>query len=323
MALSQAPFFAELADGPEGGAAYWCTAEDGVRLRVGYWPCEDARGTVLLFPGRTEFVEKYGRTAGEFAEHGYATLAIDWRGQGMADRLIEDRRVGHVIKFTDYQRDVRAALEVAEELGAPKGWHLLGHSMGGAIGMRAALEGLPVETCSFTGPMWGIYMSTLVRPFGWALPRMANLVGMGTRLPPSTRYESYVLVNQFEDNVLTRDLETYEFMRNQLVDKPELALGGPSMIWLREGLEECKYLARQPSPDLPCLTFIGDNERIIDTAAVHDRMRRWPNGTLDVVPNAEHEVLMERPETRKRIMEMLQAHFDGDFDHGQNKAHCA
>ena len=152
---------------------------------------------------------------------------------------------------------------------------------------------------------------------------MANLVGMGTRLPPSTRYESYVLVNQFEDNVLTRDLETYEFMRNQLVDKPELALGGPSMIWLREGLEECKYLARQPSPDLPCLTFIGDNERIIDTAAVHDRMRRWPNGTLDVVPNAEHEVLMERPETRKRIMEMLQAHFDGDFDHGQNKAHCA
>ena len=35
MALSQAPFFAELADGPEGGAAYWCTAEDGVRLRVG------------------------------------------------------------------------------------------------------------------------------------------------------------------------------------------------------------------------------------------------------------------------------------------------
>ena len=70
-------------------------------------------------------------------------------------------------------------------------------------------------------------------------------------------------------------------------------------------------------------TFSRDNERIIDTAAVHDRMRRWPDGTLDVVPNAEHEVLMERPETRKRIMEMLQAHFDGDFDHGQNKAHCA
>ena len=34
--------------------------------------------------------------------------------------------------------------------------HLLAHSMGGCIGLRAVIEGMPVAACVFTGPMWGI-----------------------------------------------------------------------------------------------------------------------------------------------------------------------
>ncbi|WP_109467437.1 alpha/beta hydrolase [Albibacillus kandeliae] len=322
MTLQPAPFFDDLAGGPQGGAAWWLTASDGVKLRVGYWPCDNARGTLLLFPGRTEYIEKYGRTAAELAERGYAMVAIDWRGQGLADRLIDDVRVGHVVRFTDYQRDVAAVMEWAAEMDLPRPWHVLGHSMGGAIGLRAVMEGLPVQSCAFTGPMWGIYMSALLKPFGWVLPRVANLVGMGNRLPPSTRYESYVLSNPFEGNMLTTDAEMFRMMQHQLESHPELALGGPSMIWLREALEECKSLARQPSPDLPCITFIGADESIIDTAAAHDRMRRWPRGELDVVPGAQHEVLMETPETRARVFDRLDALFSGQIGNGSSK-HCA
>lgn len=316
MTLTPAPFFDDLADGPDGGAAWWCKTSDGVRIRVAFWPCDGARGTVLLMPGRTEYIEKYGATAREFATRGYATLVIDWRGQGLADRLIEDRRVGHVIKFADYQADVAAALDVARAAGAPEPWHLLGHSMGGAIGLRAAMNGLPVQTCAFTGPMWGIYMSTLVKPFGWALPRVAEALGMGNRLSPSTTYESYVLANPFEGNMLTTDPDTYATMHRQLTAKPELALGGPSLIWLREGLAECRSLARLPSPDLPCVTFLGEFERIIDTASVAERMTRWPRGELDIVAGAEHEVMMETPAIRKRVFDRMDALFSGGLDAG-------
>src|SRR5690606_29166109 len=49
---------------PEGGAARWSTTPDGARLRVFTWG-EGARGTVFLFNGRTEFVEKYFEVVGE------------------------------------------------------------------------------------------------------------------------------------------------------------------------------------------------------------------------------------------------------------------
>ena len=91
----------------------------------------------MMFPGRTEYIEKYGDCAAEFTGRGFAFLAVDWRGQGLADRLLDDVRVGHVDQFTDYQHDVQATLDLAADLNLPKPWFVIGHSMGGAIGLRA------------------------------------------------------------------------------------------------------------------------------------------------------------------------------------------
>jgi len=65
--MQPAPLRNDLAEGPQGGSAVWVSAADGVRLRVGGWPAGSG-GTVLLFTGRTEYIEKYGRIAGLLAE---------------------------------------------------------------------------------------------------------------------------------------------------------------------------------------------------------------------------------------------------------------
>ena len=120
MAPRVAPFFADVAEGPEGGAAHWLTTEDGLQIRVGHWTRPDVRGTVIVFPGRTEYVEKYGRDARILLEAGYATVAIDWRGQGIAARTQPNRAIGHVDYFPDYQRDVAAAFQLFDQ-GIPLG----------------------------------------------------------------------------------------------------------------------------------------------------------------------------------------------------------
>ena len=314
MDLQAAPLFEDIAPGPESGAAWWLRASDGVRLRVATWPLDDARGTVLLFPGRTEYVEKYGLAAADFAARGYATLAVDWRGQGLADRLVPDPRVGHVEAFSDYQRDAEAALVLAAELDLPRPWHLLGHSMGGAIGLAAVMEGLPVASCSFTGPMWGISLAPVIRQIGWTLANVAPRVGFGHRLPPSTSYENYVTRHPFENNVLTTDPGMYDMMRAQIAAHPDLALGGPTLTWLREALKVTAMMAPRGSPDLPCLTILGGLERIIDVDRVHHRMAAWPRGELVVIPGAEHEVMMEGPEVRKLIFDRLVAHYDASSE---------
>ncbi|WP_101068552.1 alpha/beta fold hydrolase [Roseovarius salinarum] len=308
-ALDPAPLFDEVACAPAGGRAWWVRAADGVRLRVGAWVPERPRGTVLLFPGRTEYIEKYGPTAGDLGARGYAVMAIDWRGQGLADRLVEDAMSGHVHRFADYQKDVAEMVAAAGAAGMPRPWHLLAHSMGGAIGLRAAMSGLDVASASFTGPMWGIRMAQALRPVAWSLAWGTRQLGVDHLYAPGTDSESYVLSEPFETNKLTTDRGMYDFMIDQLRAHPELALGGPSLRWLHEALIETRDLARRPSPALPCLTLAGDGEEIVDLDRIRARMDAWPGGRLEILDGALHEVLMEGPDTRAAAAEMLAAHY--------------
>ena len=298
MTPEPAPFRHDLADGPEGARAWWIRCPDGVRLRVGHFPAGGDRGTVLLFPGRTEYIEKYGRTARDLVARGFDVLAVDWRGQGMADRLVDDPLTGHVQDFEDYQTDVDAVLKALRDLGLPEPLYLLAHSMGGCIGLRALLRRIPVQAAAFTGPMWGIHMASVMRPAAWALSWSGSRTGLGHRYVPGTKPASYVASEPFENNVLTSDREMFDYMRGQVTSEPSFRLGGPSLRWLGAALAECRALAAEPSPPVPCVTFVGVRERIVDTDRIRDRMTRWPQARLVYLEGAEHEVLMEDPATR-------------------------
>ncbi|MEI2807895.1 alpha/beta fold hydrolase [Albidovulum sp.] len=307
--MEPAPFYAEVAGAPGGETCAWLDTSDGVRVRAAHWR-GGTKGTVLLFPGRTEYVEKYGPAAGEFAHRGYAMATIDWRGQGIADRLLEDRAPGHVGLFADYQRDVAALVAFLRAEALPEPWFLVGHSMGGCIGLRALHQGLPVRAAAFSAPMWGIRMHRALCPIAWTMATLCPAVGLGDRLVPSTSPMTYVLEAPFEGNLLTRDRVMYEFMQRQLTAHPDLAIGGPTLTWLREALRETRALARMPSPALPCLTMLGRAERIVHVGAIHERMARWPGAVFDLVEEAEHELMMERPAVRVRFYDAAAALFD-------------
>jgi lysophospholipase len=309
--LQPAPFFADIAKGPQSGQAHWVKTSDGLRLRVGHWRSETTtKGTVLLFPGRTEYIEKYGPAASELANRGYATVTIDWRGQGLADRMLPERRLGHIVDFQDFQKDVAAALDLADRLALPKPYFLIGHSMGGAIGLRALIEGLSVKACVFTGPMWDIHISPMMRPFGKLMGKFGPAIGLGAILVPTMDLQTYVLANPFEGNTLTNDTASYQFMRDQLKAQPDLALGGPTISWLGQGLKDCAALAAMDSPALPCITFLGKLEQIVDCPAIHHRMARWPGGELEVLEGVQHEVMMETSDVRAHVFDRMCSLFD-------------
>lgn len=295
-----APLYAAVADGPDGGAALWLSA-DGTRIRLGVWHPPGAAGTVLLFPGRTEYVEKYGRAAADLAAMGLATVTVDWRGQGLAQRLPGMPQVGHVDRFRDYQRDVVAMVAQARAMDLPRPWFLIAHSMGGAIGLRALMEGLPVAAAVFTGPMWGIRIAPALRPLAWGLSTLSRPLGFDTRFAPGQDGSTYVIDSPFEGNGLTSDPEMFDWMRRQLLAHPELALGGPSLAWLNESLRELRSLAGRPAPRVPALTFLGTDEAIVEQEAIRQRMARWTGGELVTVPGGRHEVMMETPAIRQDV----------------------
>lgn len=306
--METAPFYSEMAEGPAGGDAYWIKTSDGVRLRIGYWP-GGTKGTVLLFPGRTEYVEKFGRSAKELADRGYATLTIDWRGQGLADRLSTDPSRGHVDAFADFQLDVSAMAAAAKRLNCPEPYFLISHSMGGCIALRALHSGLNVKAAAFSAPMWGIRMKRSERLAAWPIGLTLHRTPAGHWRVPGTSSQSYVLQQPFKDNMLTTDPDMYAYMQRHMTEVPELQLTAPSIRWLYTAMVETRSLQKMDAPDTPAITHLGTNERIVTPAPIYAIMDKWENGLLKIVEGAEHEVLIEKPAIRTAFFDEADALF--------------
>lgn len=303
-----APYHRHLAQGPADAEACWLTTADRVRLRAVSWGQDAPRGTVLLFTGRTEYAEKYGRLAADLRAKGYATATVDWRGQGLSQRLRTDRALGHVRRFGDYQQDVQALLAHARELHLPEPWFLLAHSMGGCIGLRSLMEGLPVRAVAFSAPMWGIQMTAALKPVAWSVSSVSRAIALSHLLTPGQEPVNYVLRSDFAENTLTGDRETWEWMKSHVASEPALSLGGPSLHWLNEALREMRKLMAEPAPEVPALAILGSEEVIVDPARVRRRLQDWPGARLVTLPSARHEVLMETPALRSRALAEIVAH---------------
>ena len=104
----------------------------------------------------------------------------------------------------------------------------------------------------------------------------------------------------------------WAFMQRQLAAHPDLAIGGPTVQWLREALCETRALARLAAPATPALTMLGAAERVVDIPAIRALMARWPGGRLDLVADAEHELMMEGPAIRARFYDAAAALFDAE-----------
>ncbi|EEW25725.1 alpha/beta fold hydrolase [Rhodobacter ferrooxidans] len=310
--MKAAPYFAEIAEGPEDGRTFWLTTADEVRLRAGLWHGNGPRGTVILLPGRTEYIEKYGRIARDLAASGYATLTFDCRGQGLADRLLADPMAGHVQDFAEYQRDLDALLTAADAQGLPEPRYLLSHSMGGCIALRGLMRGIKVQAAAFSAPMWGISIAAWMRPFASVFSTMSVWFNQAHRYAPGTGGKTYLAEAEFAGNILTKDSETWDYMKRQALTHPELTLGGPSMGWLHAALMECHALSMMPSPPVAAYCALGTSERVVDTGPVHLRMAAWPRGRLDLIPGSEHEVMMEVPVTRSRFIASAVALFEAN-----------
>ncbi|MGB1235160.1 MAG: alpha/beta fold hydrolase [Planktomarina sp.] len=296
-----APLFLDLANAPDGGVAHWRKAVDGVRIRLAHWVTENAKGTLLLCPGRTEYIEKYGDSVRDFQKMGLSVVVIDWRGQGLSDRSGANRLVGHVDQFSDFQHDLTAMVDYAKDMGLHGDHYLCAHSMGGCITLRGLMNGLSVKAAAFSAPMWGIQLSPPLRATAWSVTAIANPFAIRDQLAPGAESRSLLEKNHQDRNRLTTDPKMFAYILNQLEQMPDFEMAGPSIAWLGTALREMKAVSKLPVPDIPSVTFLGTDEEIVDPDAIKARVAGWSNGSLEIVDDAKHEILMETPATRARF----------------------
>lgn len=296
---------------PEDASAGFFTADDGKRLRYALFPTatRPLRGTVVLIQGRNEFIEKYFETIRDLAAAGFDVATFDLRGQGLSDRLLKNRRRGHVRRFNDYVSDLERFLRdiVLPDCTGP--FHILAHSTGGLIALLAA-PGLKnsIVRMVLSAPLLGLYG---IPPGMRGIRRLSGLMRMvGAGALPMTRDRRRAPDDPFRGNVLTSD--SVRFARNGAIAAahPELALGAPSAGWLHAvcvAVEKVRQAEFAAQIHIPTLLVAAGADKVVSTRMIEDYSRRLRSGSLLVIDGARHEMLQEADLYREQFLAAFEA----------------
>lgn len=304
---------------PSGATVGIFKGYDGAKLRYARWDATRTprRGTVCLFGGRTEFIEKYFEVIADLRRRGFAVATMDWRGQGGSERMLANPRKGHVRGFWEYDRDLIRFMKDIVLPDCPPPFIGLGHSMGGNILLRAAtMPGLWFERIVLTAPMIAIHASLL----GPKPSHARAYAEIGCLLGLSTTYvvggsDTMDTSQPFESNPLTSDYERWMRTKSVLDIAPELGLGWPTIGWLRAALRSCRRLAQWDYPariNVPLLMFAAGNDKVVSSRAIEDFAVEAKVASCILMPGARHEILMENDSVRTRFWAAFDAYLGVD-----------
>ena len=216
---------------PETAVSGTLKTADGVTLRFARWhPPPGRKGTVCLFQGRAEFIEKYFETVRELRSRGFAVATLDWRGQGLSERALDDPRKGHVEDFSEYERDLDVFMNEVVLPDCPPPHFAVAHSMGGAVMMNIAKKGSRwFDRVVISAPMIelaGVWGSSLFK----VTARAMRYAGMGTQYIP--RGDGTVVASgPYIGNLLTSDPVRHARTKAILEAEPALGIGSPTIAW--------------------------------------------------------------------------------------------
>jgi lysophospholipase len=304
---------------PSGGTVGSFRGYDGAELRYARWDATrmPRRGTVCLFGGRAEFIEKYFEVIADLRRRGFAVATMDWRGQGGSQRMLPNPRKGYVRGFWEYDRDLIRFMKDIVLPDCPPPFIGLGHSMGGNILLRnATMPGLWFERIVLTAPMIAI----AERCLGTTPKRAAAYAEVASLLGLSTAYvvggsDGLVTDQKFEGNGLTSDYERWVRNKAVLDLDPSLGLGSPTVGWFRAALRSCRHIASLGFPsriNVPLLMFAAGNDSVVSTRAIEDFAVLAKVSSCILMPGSQHEILQENDAVRTRFWAAFDAYLGVD-----------
>jgi acylglycerol lipase len=257
-------------------------ARDGLRLFERRWRPENfSRAEVLVVHGIVEHGGRYRPTAEALAATGYAVSVTDLRGHG---RSAGPRCWVH--RFDEYIDDLDCAFERVAGRTEGKPVFILGHSLGGLIGVLwCTRRQPPVNGLILSGPALQVRQEL----FPW----LRRLAGVGSVLFPRLR-----LVRMGGRNISRDPAIVAQFQVDPLVFHGRLPVRTGAEV-LRAGVQA---RASFEQVRVPLLLLHGTADRVAAVEASQDLALRAKaaDKTLKLYPGLFHEVLNEPEKDRVR-----------------------
>lgn len=283
--------------------------QDGVKLRAAFAVPKQAKGTVFIFQGRAEFIERYFEIIRDLMGRGFAVATFDWRGQGGSQRLVKDSPVGHINHFAEYDADIDAVYSRVLVAHCPKPYYGLAHSTGGHMMLRALRGKKWLECAVITSPLLGVHFKPWPELVARGLAFAANRIGLGSvPLPgfPAKPVQSW----KFENNPLTADRRRWDRDAATLFAHPELGTGAPTYSWLNATLGSIDELQKWPKergPSCPTLIVMAGQDRVVSNAGINKFIERAHGFSSLIIADSQHEIMNEKQEIRQQFLAAFDA----------------
>jgi lysophospholipase len=299
---------------PEDAVSGFIRTPDGAELRFARWPPPAGRkGTVCVFTGRSEQIEKYFETVRDLRERGFAVAIIDWRGQGHSSRRLRDPRKGYVRDFSDFEVDVETFVREVVLPDCPPPHFALAHSMGGAVMLRVAHSGKRwFDRMVLSAPMIDLPGRATSLPVRLLL-RVLRLTGQGGNYVPGG---SDALSNSepFVGNVLTSDPVRYARNAGIIAEDPTLGLASPTVAWADTAFRAMHGFKATNYPSTirqPILMLAASSDTVVSTPAIEEFAYHLRGGSHLVIAGSRHEILQEQDRYRSQFWAAFDAFVPG------------
>lgn len=300
---------------PRGPRAGFFRGADGAMLRYARWrpSVSECRGTVCLFTGRGEFIEKYFETIEDLRQRGFAVATMDWRGQGRSQRMLANPSKGHIGSFKQYDSDLAAFMEQVVLPDCPPPFFALAHSMAATIVFRNMHDYAWFDRIVAIAPLVDLSSYWLSRgTVRWLVDFGANIGLKRTFIPGGNAVPHGV--GPFPGNKLTSDHFRYDRMCKILEEDSSLAVGSPTWGWINAAFKAMAQLKDDEFPTtikVPSLVVAAGLDRIVSNKAIEQLVAHLPAGAMVTIQGARHEILMEQDIYREQFWAAFDAFIPG------------
>jgi lysophospholipase len=300
---------------PEGWQTDSFTSTSGRKIRYGHAEPKGAKkGTVVITTGYADFMEAYHETINEYLDRGYAVWMMDWAGHGGSQKATAKKPL-KTQTVDDHIEDLRKFRQEIVEAEAGKPVFLSTHSMGGQVALHyLARHQHDFSFAILAAPLVETRLKGPARDCLRLVFATAVAAGLGdTVIEDGRKKMTRGLVAERgelkDENPLRMSLHKTFMLLDDKLKAEDPSIGYIDSLF--SSAEKSTGEGFLKSIQTPVLFGIGQDDDVIDNAAVRRAGTLIPNASVAEVKGGVHALWIERDAQRTDWWNAIDAYIAG------------
>lgn len=279
-------------------------AFDGCRLHYEYFLCENARASVVIVHGLSEFTKKFYEFTYYLLNQGYNVFIYDQRCHGLSSRLTDNITLLHVDRFSDYVADLNQFInEIVIPASDGADLYIYSHSMGGVIAsLYLAKYPEKIKKAVLSAPMFEpIVASVPTNIARWGVRVGKTFCGGKKKFPLSSEFNPDVTYKKTYDASRARFEHNLKMRReNPMYQTTPMSFGWViGSLTVRKAALSGKTISRIKTP---ILLLSAELDRVVNNEPQLLFARRCQTCNFVSIKGANHALLTSDFDTMTEVL---------------------